>query len=129
MSNINSYVCYVQNGTLYGAYSNNSIGNPSILIYGPDDMIMKWGNYDKLQPHFDRYVRSYAAVGEDDSTKVQLINLSALTVDEQCYIINRMITYTATGFVEAFAEHIFKPDALDWLHAEMQRFPRPLVKL
>lgn len=129
MSNTKPYACYVQNNILYNANSDNSIENPSVLIYSPEDMIMKWGDYNKLRPYLDRYVKSYSLVGEDNPTKVQLINLSALSADEQCYIINRMVNYTATGFVKAFAEHMLESNALDWLHAEMKRFPYPLIKL
>jgi len=95
---------------------------PAVLIDGPDDRLIKYGDYDRLQLQLEKKAKTYELIG-DNPEQLRLVGLSALTVDEQLYIITRMLNFTATGFVKAFYEHLYNPNIIDWLHEEMARVP------
>ncbi len=114
--------CYVENGTVFSIYTKTGMLRPAVLIHGPDDMILKYGDYDALIPALKMYEKSYQSLG-DSASGLKLVALDALTAEEKCYVINRMMNYTASGFVKAFSEHICDPDGVEWLYAEMERVP------
>ena len=95
---------------------------PAVLIDGVADYIIKYGDYDNLQAYLEKFSKSYERIG-DNPEQLKLVDLSALTADEQLYIVTRMLNFTATGFVKAFSEHLYHPNVIDWLHEEMARVP------
>ncbi|MBO5435317.1 hypothetical protein J6A31_05830 [bacterium] len=120
------YPCYVKYGVVFAASSDISLIKPAVLVNGEDDMILKWGNYDSLIPHLNKFVDSHILIGEDPDN-VKLIDLSYLTAEEQCYIINRMMTHSASGFVRNLVNRLSDETAKEWLASEMARLPQPLV--
>lgn len=115
--------CYVENDTVFSRYAETGMLRPAVLIHGPDDMILKYGDYDKLLPALTMYTKSYQSLGEKAAAGLQLVALDALSAEKQCYVINRMMNYTSSGFVTAFSEHIHSSDCMEWLNAEIERVP------
>lgn len=116
-------LCYVKRGRLYNGIYDEPIKSPAILIDARSDTVIKWGEQDELQSYYDRYIEAYTQMRIKHD--ISLLALSELTADEQCFVINRMMNHTLSGFVKAFAEHAKaeteeqKTAAREWLAAKM----------
>lgn len=97
------------------------VDRPAILIDAESDTLIKWGSFSKIE----EIARKYESfTGIEGLPQVTLFQLNQLTAEEQAYIINRMLRYTASGFVQEFAKMSTNLTAgRDWLHSEMERLP------
>ena len=107
----------VNNGVLYDSNTSGVFKHPAVLIESESDILIKYGELDSLL----EYQRSFASVATIVPSLV--ISLESLTVYQQAYVVNRMMNYTQTGFVKAFAEHILSQDFIEWLEWEINRVP------
>ena len=112
-------ICEVRNNKFYCNESCSYIDTPAVLIDVVNDTLLKFGEYDALQQYFDATMTAYSAIGIN--IDIKLVNISTLNPDEQCYVVNRMLNYTLSGFVKEFAAKLGAKDSFDWLHNEMQR--------
>lgn len=113
--------CYIENGNLIDGVSKKVIERPAVLIDVKDDTILKYGEYESVAEKMSDMTRMYMALGCESDLKLH--ELSELPVNQQCYIIMRMLNYTQSGFVRAFGEKAVSPDAEQWLENEMKRVP------
>lgn len=105
-------------GSLYTP-TGRIVETPSVLVDPGMDMILTWGEPECVQREFDRI--DSAAPGLAKNLKI--IELSKLTKPQACYVIRRMMEFTASGFVTGLCRKLSEPDALSWLEAEMSRVP------
>ena len=77
------------------------VDRPTILIDAENDLLLKWGGYDKVSMIAAKYE---SLAGIEGMPQVTLFQLNQLTAEEQAYVINRMLRYSASGFVRNFAE-------------------------
>ena len=117
------YCCIVDNGRVFDNEAGVYVEQPTILIDADGDTLLKWGTRSQIEAIYEARKDAYLKLYQDNPQTICLICLDTLAVDEQCYILNRMINYTQSGFVKAFAEHATSPDAVEWLRAEMERVP------
>ncbi len=108
--------CYVKEDKLWNAISNSYINHPAVLVDTEADGIIKYGEAKELAPYLAEYQKVPGLTG------VMLIELGNLSAEEQAYLINRMMNYSASGFVRKFTEKMYSPSARKWLQSEMQRF-------
>ncbi len=93
------------------------IAHPAIVVIPEDDMLLKYGNADKLMQYLEKI-----ATAIDDAVLFEFDKLQ-FSKEEIAYVMSRMMEFTATGFVKEFAEHAMLPDCHEWLSAEMERIP------
>ena len=97
------------------------IDRPSILVEIESDILLKYGSFNRLNLIAEKY-KPFA--GLKGMPQVTLLALDNLTAEEQAYVINRMLRYTATGFVREFAKRgMDVSSGRTWLHSEMERLP------
>lgn len=111
---------YLYCGSIYNA-RDQIVDTPSILIDGENDIFLGWGNTEAMYAKMKASNALFTTLGVE--TPLTVVDLSPLPKDVACYIIRRMMEYTASGFVWRFLEHQDDPNALEWLAAEMQRVP------
>lgn len=97
------------------------IERPAILIDIESDLLLKWGSFDKIA----KIAAKYDVLADiKGMPQVILLTLDNLTAEEQAYVINRMLRYTATGFVREFAKRgMDESSGRTWLRSEMERLP------
>lgn len=117
MGNYDSRIAYVnQFGDL--CYMDGlPIEYPAVVIIPEDDMILKYGNAKELVPYLEKAAAAF------DGALLFEFNKAQFSKEEIAYVMSRMMEFTATGFVKAFAEHVALPDCHEWLSAEMKRIP------
>ena len=97
------------------------IDRATILIEIESDLLLKWGSFNKLNMIATRYEPFVNLKG---MPQITLLTLDNLTAEEQAYVINGMLRYTATGFVRKFAKRGMDVSfGRTWLHSEMERLP------
>ena len=96
------------------------VDRPAILIDAENDLLLKWGSFNNVAKVAKQY-EPFAGI--ENMPQVALFQLNQLTAEEQAYVINRMLRYTATNFVRNFAEQGTGVSGKDWLKAEMERLP------
>lgn len=117
------YRCSVDNGMVFDNEAGVYVKDPTLLIDADSDILLKWGARTNIETHFAERKKVYFKMYQPNPQTIRLICLDKLSADEQCYVLNRMVNYTQSGFVKAFVEHARASDAMEWLHAEMERVP------
>lgn len=107
--------CYVNIGELRNGHTDEIIHNPAVLVDAESDIIYKYGEAQHIQSLCEKYNQA--------GFTVALFALDDLSVGMQCYVIRRMLEYTASGFVQKFVAMSSTPDALQWLQSEIERIP------
>lgn len=112
-------VCENRNGKFYITITEDFIGKPAILVDVSGDSLLKFGEFElvskiaeKLKPAFD---------ATQISNDIKVLDLKNLSVDEQVYVVNRMLEYTASGFIPKFVNKSTDINFKDWLKSEMER--------
>ena len=96
------------------------VDRPTVLIDIESDLLLKWGSFDNVAKVAKQY-EPFAGI--ENMPQVALFQLNSLTAEEQAYVINRMLRYTASNFVRNFAEQGTDVSGKDWLKAEMEQLP------
>lgn len=109
---------YLYSGSLYSP-TGRIVETPSVLVDPGMDMILTWGEPEYVQREFDRIDSAAPNLAKN----LEIIELSGLTKPQACYVIRRMMEFTASGFVTELCRKLSEPDALSWLKAEMSRVP------
>ena len=104
-------------GSIYNA-AGEIIDKPAVLIDAESDCFHGWGENADVAKKLDNIAKQSHGL-----LKPTMIDLSGLTKEMACYIILRMINYTASGFIKNFAKQAENPDAIQWLKNEMERVP------
>lgn len=96
------------------------IDRPTILIDAENSLLLKWGSFDNVA----KVAKTYEPfAGVEGMPQVSLLQLNQLTAEEQAYVINRILRYTASSFVRNLMEQGTSVSGKDWLKAEMERLP------
>lgn len=109
---------YFYNGSLY-TLTGRIIETPSVLVDAGMDMILTWGEPEDIRTEFNRITSAVPGFSE----RLEVIELSGLDKKQACYVIRRMMEFTASGFVRALCAKSRDPDVMAWLEAEMTRVP------
>ena len=113
-------VVKVTNGVLTDVHGD-PIERPSVFISGEEDLIYRWGSYDILSEMMSQYAEEFKKYSYVMSFEVY--ELTGLPVEIQWYVINRMMNFTATGFIHDFATNVCEYDDMEWLKSEMKNVP------
>ena len=104
-------------GSIYDA-SGRIIENPAVLVDPEGDCFHGWGENTAISRKLDDVARKSGGL-----FRLTMVDLSKLPKDMACYVILRMIQFTASGFIKNFVGQAENPAAMDWLRNEMQRVP------
>ena len=104
-------------GSIYDA-AGRIVENPAVLVDPEADCFHGWGENAAMSKKLDDVAKK-----SDGLFRLTMVDLSKLPKDMACYVIVRMIEYTASGFIKNFVGQAENPTAMDWLRAEMDRVP------
>lgn len=125
---------YMYNGSLCSAVTENAIERPAVLIDHKSDVFLAYGEYEDVQKKFKKYTDNprMAQIYSD----LVVIALSddmthsddQLSKEQICYIINRAMAFTASGFCTKLYTHCMAGDLIPWIQSEMRRLPLNLTQ-
>ena len=85
------YCCIVDNGMVFDNEVGVYVEQPTILIDADGDTLIKWGTRSQIEAIYEARKDAYLKLYQDNPQTIRLVCLDILAVDEQCYILNRMI--------------------------------------
>ena len=112
-----SNICEIRNNALF--LNDIPIKTLGIIIDAVSDSLIKLGEYEEIISYAEYIITAYSKINV--KTDIRLFKLDNLSLEEQCYIVNRMFNYTQTNFIRNFANNCNSNNGIDWLHNEMQR--------
>lgn len=113
------YRCIVRDARVYDRETQMYIEEPSMLIDGEGDTLLKWGAYINISAYYEKHNTTLSSI----LGTVTLCSLTALSPKEQCYVLNRAMSCTLSGFIKNLYERSESPDLKEWLASEMERVP------
>lgn len=81
---------YLYSGSLYSP-TGRIVETPSVLVDPGMDMILTWGEPEYVQREFNRIDSAAPNLAKN----LEIIELSGLTKPQACYVIRRMMEFTA----------------------------------
>ena len=118
---VSNYLPYVKDGKLCRC-DGVVIERPALFMDVGADTLLKWGEYDSVK----RYSDSWKGVFDVLGCKGKMLTLSKVDVKDACYIIQRSMLYTLSGFLVKVAEKWGTEGFKDWLEEEKKRIPLEL---
>ena len=119
-----------------GSVMNNMAGvlveKPAFIMTKSTGSISRWGEYEKVSAHFDNMARRCAAGGMSDLMNdfvLVAMDEAMISREEQCYILKRLLEYTATSFGKDLLARLESEDLKTWLAGEMARLPLNLEEV
>ena len=110
------YLPYIFNGKVY--FKGSEVEDVTVFIDG--DTLMKWGSCKDVYEYYKTYM---AVLGKQSDFLVVNLNSLGITSDDCCYIIRRLLEYTATGFGNMIRSKVYNTDFSEWLNEEKIAFP------
>ena len=102
-------------GSIYNA-AGEIIEQPAVLVDVGSDCFHGWGENRAISKKLNTI-----AAKSNGMLQLTMIDLSKLPKEMACYVILRMMNYTASGFIKTFASQAENPNAIQWLQSEMNR--------
>ena len=117
---------YYFEGSLYTP-QGDIIEEPTILVT-KDDIFCKYGNYEIVMAEYERRVLAYTSAGfEEEANNLIVISFKTfegISMESVTYILRRMISFSASGFVFRFLKEFSNPtNFISWLNNEMLEVP------
>lgn len=122
-NNAREYPVRIEDGTIVAGLSDRPIEHPALVIDETTGTLHKFGDAAHVHDAYDGMCRKLAATGLADGLVLIEMDDMAMTREEQAYVINRCVLYTASGFQTGLCRHVKQGDALEWIRAEMARLP------
>lgn len=129
-------ICHLNQSNQIETSDGVCLNHPAVQIIAEDDVFVRFGEYETLNDRVNRECNE--AFSQRDAilemgipfimpvqTVISLENFESATA---CYVIRRMVEYSASGFVSKFFQKIQEPDVDAWLNAEMTRVPIDVTK-
>lgn len=114
----------------HGSVSDNINGllleNPAFVLNRSLGCIVHWGEYANVEKKYDVAVAKYRAVGlYDMADELTLVKMDGdlLSREEQCYVLKRLLEFTATDFGLELAARLGDQDITKWLREQMRLLP------
>lgn len=112
-----SNICEIRNNNLF--LNGIPIKTLGVIIDAVSDSLIKLGEYEDIKSYAEYTITAYSKINAN--TDIRLFKLANLSLEEQCYVANRMFNYTQTNFIRNFANNCNSNNGIEWLHNEMQR--------
>lgn len=120
---------YIQGGDIINRMTDGVISDPAICIDRESGTVHAWGNKTFVYASYTRFTDKFFQMGllaeANDLTYIEL-NAHQLGTDRCAYILERCVSYTASGFQQEFCsklQHCGPQQMLDWVDTEMRRVP------
>lgn len=123
----------IQGGDIINRMTDGVISDPAICIDRESGTVHAWGNKTFVYASYTRFTDKFFQMGlsaeANDLTYIEL-NAHQLGIDRCAYILERCVSYTASGFQQEFCsklQHCGPQQVTDWVDSEMQRVPIDLA--
>lgn len=117
------HTVYVENGSIYSSLSGAIVEKPAILLDKTSGTMHKWGEAGTVRAIYETMSDRMNKAGIEHGLMLVEMDETSMSRDEQAYVINRCVEYTASGFQIKLCEHLERGDALEWLRSEIIRVP------
>lgn len=119
---------YVYAGSIYSETTGGIVEEPAILVDVRTGTLHGTGEADVLLAKLDEAGGKAVRAGCPDLTADWVVLRLAdpehgMSREMQCYVLNRCIEYTASGFPSRLCREAAAGTAIEWLEAEMARVP------
>lgn len=115
-------------------YQNSIVNNvtktlverPAFIFDRSTGSICKWGDDASVSAYYATITTQLTSAGFGNMAKdyvLVIMDETILSRTEQCYILKRLLEYTATSFGGELISRVNRPDIKAWLKTEMENVP------
>lgn len=110
-------VCENRDSRFYINITEEYISRPAVLIDLSSNALLKFGEEELVSKVADKLKSAFDSA--QLSNNIVVIALDKLNVNEQAYVVNRMLECTASDFIPDFVNHQEDVNLDQWLESEM----------